>query len=139
MEDKVQNAIESYQCAGCTNGGNIDCFQPNYYGGVGCGKHSAGTIVFNLGKMFLGLPKGFCRLGFMTDLIPHIYNSFDESEGMYDMFNIPVWKYLNPQGHTLVRGLMPRLNEPFLHIYLEDCRNEISCLEITDFEIAEMD
>jgi hypothetical protein len=34
---------------------------------------------------------------------------------------------------------MPRKNEPFLHIYLENCLDKIDCLEITEEDINQMD
>ena len=40
---------------------------------------------------------------------------------------------------TLVRGFIPRRNEPFLHIFLENCLDKIDCLEITNEDIEDMD
>jgi len=84
------------------------------------------------------MPKGFDRCGVDEKLIIHIFEKFDDGWG-YNKFNIPVWKYKDDIGSTLVRGLSPRINAPFLHIFLEDCRDKIDCLEITDEDIAEMD
>jgi hypothetical protein len=94
------------------------------------------------------MPKGFNRLGCSfgdeQQLKIEIYEKFDEEEvwmGNHPMgkFNVPCWKYLNEFGHTLVRGLRPRKNEPFLHIFLEDCRDKIGGIEITKEELEEMD
>lgn len=140
MEENVKNAIEEYQCSGCMNGGGISCFEQNKVGGIGCGKHRAGTIVSGgIGKIFLGMPKGFNRLGEYNDMKPIIWDKFKDSNWEYNQFNRPVWKYLNESGHTIVRGLMPRRNEPFLHIYLENCMDKIDCLEITQEDIDKMD
>lgn len=69
-----------------------------------------------------------------------MYESFNNNvKWTYDKFNIPVWKHLNSNGHTIVRGIMPRINEIFIHIYLEDCIKKIDCLEITADDINEMD
>jgi hypothetical protein len=112
-------------------------------GGIGCGKHKAGTMVNGIGSFFLGLPKGFNRLGHLETMKPIIFNSFkDFSESgwkEYNNFNMPVWKHLDEHGNTLVRELMPRINEPFLHIFLEDCISQIHCLEISKEEIDNMD
>lgn len=116
----------------------MDC-EPNENGGVGCGHHFAGTVVGLLGKIFLGLPKGFNRLGVYEGLKPNIYEKFEDSEWKYNKWNIPVWKFLNKDGHTLVRGFMPRLSEPFIHVFLEDCMAKINCLEITQADVEEMD
>ena len=140
MEAKIKNAIEEYQCTGCVVGGDVSCFSKNETGGVGCGKHHSGTMIWpGVGNIFLGMPIGFNRLGEYTKLKPNIYNTFESSNWEYDMWNIPVWKYLSPQGHTFVRGIMPRRNEPFIHVFLENCIDKIDCLEITQDDINDMD
>lgn len=140
MKRKIKNAIEEYQCSGCVIGGDVSCFAVNQSGGIGCGKHHAGTIVYpGVGNIFLGMPKGFNRLGEYTKLKPNIYETFEASDWKYDMFNIPVWKYLSPDGHTFVRGMIPRRNDSFIHIFLEDCIDKINCLEVSQEDIDGMD
>lgn len=140
METKFRLAIEKYQCSGCVVGGDTSCFSGNPNGGIGCGKHHAGTMIFPIvGNIFLGMPIGFNRLGEYTKLKPIIYDTFESSGWKYDMFNIPVWKYLSKDGHTFVRGIMPRKNEPFIHVFLEDCMDKINCLEITQDDVDGMD
>lgn len=134
MDQKIKNAIEEYQCSGCVSGCDISCFSP-YGAGVGCGKHTAGTTIWGIGNVFLGIPKGFNRLGESKNTKPTIFEKF---ECEYDKFNVPAWKYLK-DGHTFVRGIRPRKNEPFIHIFLEDCINRIDCLEITETDIDGMD
>jgi len=147
MKTVIKNAIEEYQCSGCVSGCDIKCFQSNSNVGcgVGCGKHLAGTIILSIGKIFLGMPKGFNRLGSYNDMKPYIFEKFDDC-GWYNhndcnndcKFNIPVWKYLNENGHTLVRGISPRTNSPFIHIFLENCIDKIDCFEITKEHINSM-
>lgn len=139
METKFKLAIEEYQCAGCVVGSDVSCFEINSNGGIGCGKQHAGTMATGVGKFFLGMPMGFNRLGEYTKLKPNIYDTFESSEWKYDMWNIPVWKYLSKYGHTFVRGIMPRRNEPFIHIFLENCIDKISCLEISQDDVNSMD
>ena len=140
MKENVKNAVENYQCTGCMVGGDVSCFKGNSKGGVGCGKHYAGTgVLGGVGKIFLGLPKGFNRLGKDVELQPIIFDKFEDSDWEYNMWNVPVWKHLNEEGHTLVRGMMPRRNEPFLHIYLENCIDKINCLEISKDDVKGMD
>lgn len=136
MTQSIKDAIEHFQCPGCMNGGDIKCFKP-YIEGVGCGYHYAGTIVSSIGKIFLGLPKGFNRLGEYKDMKPRIYEKFIDSQ--YDKFNIPVWKYRDVTGATIVRGISPRINWPFIDIFLEDCMDKIKCLEITPEIHSNMD
>lgn len=140
MEKKFKEVIENYQCPGCVVGGDIECFEQNNNDGIGCGKHHAGTMTYPfVGSFFLGMPKGFNRLGKDNDLKPIIYETFESSEWKYDMWNVPVWKYKNKEGHVIVRGLMPRRNESFLHIFLEDCIDKINCIEISHDDIEGMD
>jgi hypothetical protein len=139
MEEKFKLAIEEYQCSGCISGCNISCFKPNVHGGIGCGEHYSGTIISFIGKIFLGMPKGFNRLGNHEKLKPNIYDTYESSEWKYDIFNIPVWKYLSKDGHTFVRGIMPRRNETFIHIFLENCIDKINCLEISQSDVDGMD
>lgn len=140
METIIKNAIEEYQCPGCVAGSDISCFKKNN-DGVGCGGHVAGTMMTGgVGTFFLGLPTGFNRLGFDTSLKPTIYKSFAENtEWQYDKYNVPVWKHVNKSGHTIVRGMMPRRNLTFIHLYLENCSDKINCLELTKEDLDEMD
>lgn len=139
METKFKLAIETYQCSGCISGGDISCFENINNYGIGCQKHQSGTMVSGIGNIFLGMPKGFNRLGEQFRLKPFIYDTFESSVWEYNMWNIAVWKYLSQDGHTFVRGIMPRKNEPFIHIFLENCIDKINCLEITQDDINGMD
>lgn len=140
MKTKIKKAIEEYQCSGCVSGCDISCFKPNDNGGVGCGLHHAGTMIFpGIGNIYLGMPKGFNRLGEYTKMKPMVYETLESSEWEYNKWNIPVWKYLNEKSHTIVRGICPRTNNPFIHIFLEDCMKDINCLEITQDDVDGMD
>jgi hypothetical protein len=139
MKTQVKNAIEEYQCSGCVSGSDVSCFEENESGGVGCGKHCAGTMCFGIGSFFLGMPKGFNRLGENSKLKPNIYETFESSEWEYDKWNVPVWKFLSKEGHTFVRGISPRVNRPFIHIFLENCIEKINCLEISQDDVDGMD
>lgn len=139
MNNNVKKAIEEYQCSGCVAGGDISCFKQNE-NGVGCGRHCAGTRLYGIGLLLLGMPKGFNRLGDNSKLKPNIYETFESFDwDGYDKFNIPVWKFLSPEGHTFVRGLSPRVNQSFIHIFLEDCMDKIDCLEISQEDVDNMD
>ena len=147
MDSKIKKAIIEYQCPGCIVGnGPEECFKQSEFS-VSCDNHRAGTAIMGIGKIFLGLPSGFNRLG--SDLGGgenmkiEMFKSFESANKnhlwKYNKYNIPVWKYLNNNGHTLVRGLIPRLNLPFLHIYLEDCRGQIDCFEVDQEMVDYMD
>lgn len=135
---EFKEAVEKYQCPGCIVGGDISCYESNDLGGIGCGKHMAGTIISHIGTILLGMPIGFCRLGSNTKLKPNIYQKFEDCSWYNGKYNLPVWKYLTKDGHTLVRGLSPRTNSTFIHIFLENCLDKINCLEISEEDIEYM-
>ena len=71
----------------------------------------------------------------------YIFNSFEDGnkEWAYDKFNVPIWKHLDEHNNTLVRGISPRINQTFIHIFLENCIDRIDCIEITEKDVQEMD
>ena len=109
----------------------------------GWADHVSGTFLSGIGGVLLGMPKGFNRIGSSNGMQRSvwIYETWEEKEThwRYGKFNVPCWKHLDEYGNTLVRGLSPRTNMPFLHVILGDHRDKIDCLEITAADIAEMD
>jgi hypothetical protein len=138
MKDNIKKAVEEYQCSGCVVGHNVECYGNVSIIGQGCSKHCAGTRIAGVGKLFLGMPKPFMRLGENEGMIPYIFETFSEW-GNYDKFNVPTWKYKDEHGNTLVRGMMPRKNETFIHVFLEDCLDKVNCYEITEEDIEFID
>lgn len=136
MDEKIKNVIEEYQCPGCVCGSNITCYEKG--DSLECKKHVAGTTISHIGQIFLGLPKGFNRLGFADRTTISIFESLEDGWG-YDHFNIPVWKHLDKLGNTLVRGICPRINMPWVHIFIGDWTSIIDCIEITQKHLDEMD
>lgn len=145
-KDKILEAIKEYQVPGCVNNFDDNNFEQKG-GGVEWSDHVPGTIIAPyIGMIFLGMPKPFSRMGaahkeFIDDLKINMFKDFKHLQEIctYDKFNIPCWKYRNKKGHIFVRGLMPRINRPFLHIILEDCLDKINCLELTEKDIKGMD
>lgn len=143
----IKEAIQEYQCSGCVSGSDLECgmFQQDNTAGE-CNNHSAAIYATGMGKLLLGMPCGFNRIGVGTgDMVYSeikIFASFAVFVNLwngYGKFNIPVWKYLDNHDNTLVRGLMPRVNIPFIHVILGDNIDKIDCLEITNTDIQEMD
>lgn len=145
MKEKIKNAIQKYQCPGCMDGSDFKCVMPPINEGewgVACGGHRVGTYAAGIGMILLGMPKGFNRLGSYDDMKIGIFETYEDGwqEPIgYSKWNIPTWKHLNEHGHTLIRGLSPRTNSPFLHVFLEDCMDKFDCREITADDIKEMD
>ncbi len=145
-ETALIKAIRTYQCPGCVCGHKPStCASLKKEDGYGCKNHCAGTIIEKIGKIFLGMPKGFNRLGPYNSMKLYIFKdweSFLKIHNRYDEFNIPFWKYIDDKGNLMVRGFMPRINEPFIHIIL-NCTIEkvesISCKLLTYTDIDRMD
>ena len=134
----MNNAVKEYQCPGCVCSDG-DCYK-NDGDGVGCSRHSIGTLMPGLGGVFLGMPIGFNRVGPSGKF--HKIRIYSDTASRlkkwgFDKFNVPVWKMLY-NGHTLIRGISPRTSMPFTIIVLEDCRDQVDCLEIT-VEETELD
>ncbi|GAB4343138.1 MAG: hypothetical protein Kow0089_18730 [Desulfobulbaceae bacterium] len=136
VEQLVINAVETYQCPGCVHGSDISCYEKG--DSLACNKHVAGTTISFIGRIFLGLPKGFNRLGVCDDTKINIFKTVEDGWG-FDFLNTPVWKYLDEHGNTLVRGLCPRINTPFIHVFLGNHINDIDCYEITADDLDGMD
>lgn len=124
-----KEAVQEYQCPGC-EGSFPSCFSKSEHS-CSCDKHCPGTILFGSGTIFLGLPRGFNRLGPIDNEYFKI-EIFEAWSDEFNEFNIPVWKYKDEHGNTIVRGLRPRLNQPFLHIFLGDYMDKINCFEVTE-------
>ena len=138
---KMNRWIKEYQCAGCVKGDENDgCFKAD--NGVGCYAHLSGTTIMpHIGRIFLGMKKGFNRHGPVKDMTLQLFENYQQAKSVwgYNFFNICVWKHLNEHGHTVIRGLSPRINQPFLHVILEDCIEQIDCFEITQEHLDGMD
>lgn len=146
---KIQEAVKIYRCPGCMYGPEpTNCDNYNFTVGNGdCINHCPATYFSGRGKMLLGLPKGFNRLGPLTSVDKKVWQAltifkdaerFRKGYGWYDKFNVPNWKYLDEHKNTIVRGLQPRLNTPFIHIFLGDYTAEIECITITNEDVEGM-
>lgn len=132
--------IQEYQCVSCIRCSSDNCYIESAVS-IACYNHRLGTFLSNAGNIFLGLPVGFNRPGPYERKVEifETFEGFNITWGKYDKFNCPVWKYKNEHGHIIVRGLSPRINIPFLHIFLEDCSDDIQCIEIYENDIENMD
>lgn len=140
----MNKIIKEYQCIGCVCG-YPECKAT--FNSEGCQKHTAGTYIVGVGKIFLGMPRGFNRFGALSDesktftFTMSAYETFEDfikHTGM-DKFNIPVWKHLDENGNTLVRGIAPRINKPYLCVIGGNHMDKIDCYEITSDDQEGMD
>ena len=135
IDEIIKTAVERYQCPGCVCGSDTQCYRSG--DSEACGKHVAGTLISNIGRVFLGMPKGFDRLGLCDKTKIDIFRELVNGWG-YDLFNVPIWKFRDEYGNVLVRGLCPRTNYPWIHIFLSDCMQEIDCIELSEKNISSM-
>lgn len=135
----IPKAIKNLQCSGCVNSGE-ECYSQKSNINISCHKHLAGTTVLGQGKILLGFPKGFNILGQFNNIEINVYNSFEDMnrEWGFDLFNVPVWKFLDENNNTFIRGICPRITKPFIHVVLENCLDKIECLNITVEDLAHM-
>lgn len=131
----IIEAVKEYQCPGCVCGVDAECYRKG--DSEACDKHVAGTMISGIGTIFLGMPKGFNRIGHVKNMKIDIFKNVPGGWS-YDHLNVPVWKHLDSHGNTFVRGICPRLNNPFIHIFLGNHIDEIDCIDITS-KLDEMD
>jgi hypothetical protein len=138
---ELSDIMSKYICHGCVNDSFDTCFELKFgEKDISCKNHCAGTFITGIGKILLGMPKGFNRYG-SNDIEILIYLDFNDRPPYpynYEIYNIPVCKHFDGDC-TLVRGLSPRVNKPFIHIYKGDVRDKIECLEISSTDIENMD
>lgn len=122
MDSKQQQLIEQFQCPGCVCGGDTKCdafaFEslPNMFR---CKSHVPGTTIMPGGRVSLGLPKGFDKVGLLIERpsderstnIRFITNPLKE----YDHLNVPVWA-MEKDGFLFIRTMCPRLNYTYVDI-----------------------
>ena len=94
------------------------------------------AFISEIDKIFLGVPAGFNSLGAQPNMQLNIFATLEDT--VFNKLNIPVWKFKDDNGYVIVKGMCPRINENFLYIFLEDCFDQINCLEITQQDIEGM-
>lgn len=143
MPMTMKDGIETYQCPGCVVGSDTSCGEYRDEGN-GCKAHCPGTILGS-GFVFLGLPKGFCRVGHVDMKVKakvRVFETFEKAKEVfgYDRFNVPVWAHLDKRGNTIVRLFQPRLAYSEIHVILEDCMDRLKAVHvITAEELEDMD
>lgn len=132
ISDEEKNMIEKFQCPGCSGGcdpDNCDMFKvtryENQFGGTFqlfyCESQSAGTILSGAGKIALGLPKGFDKVGAISNCLNYdkittnIRLFLSTPINFYNYLNIPVWA-MELDGYLFVRTYSPRINVGYVDI-----------------------
>ena len=120
-----EEMISEFQCPGCTNGGapasKCPAFELNSDYGHSCFSHSAGTFMGGVGRIALGLPKGFNHMPGPTR--PNgesgttllIRNWPEGTKPDWNRLNVPVWA-MEKDGFLFVRTLKPRTSAQYIDV-----------------------
>ena len=104
--------VKDFQCPGCVAGSDTDCgsflLKESEFGGFRCEGHVAGTRISMIGSIYLGLPKGFSRVG-KDHSCCSIFLYEKEQFEYYNFCTLPVWA-MEKDGYLFVRCYMPRVN-----------------------------
>jgi len=116
--------IGEMQCPGCTCGcapaAECESFKPSNDYGFKCEGHSSGTILSGVGYVYLGLPKGFNRVGAfrakgddktLNNIRLWIYPAIPE----WDFLNVPIWA-MEKDGFLYVKTYCPRINVNYVDV-----------------------
>jgi hypothetical protein len=120
----IEMMVENFQCPGCVSGVDTHCgaYKLEDTGaGKKCANHCAGTICYPAGKIALGLPKGFNKVGVLVDKVSNIRLHLDSSSFTPDNLNVAVWAMVVPyegDNYLFVRTFCPRINYSYVDIIL---------------------
>jgi hypothetical protein len=138
--------IEKFQCPGCVSGSNTSCEKyccpQTNYSGFRCGNHIPETILSPGGKICLGLPTGFNKVGQasinMGQWYIRLYNSPPKTDH-YDKFNVPVW-IMEKEGYLFVRCFSPRVNRSYVDVFKNGKKTDVKFnpIDVAEF-IDEID
>lgn len=117
--------VEKFLCPGCTCGSDSKCGSYNPVavdGNLMCGGHCPGTLVVPGGKIALGLPKGFNKVGQAEKSNIRLWSVGTKPD--WDRLNVPVWA-MEKDGFLFVRTYCPRINVGWVDVIeggkKEDC------------------
>lgn len=130
MDTKLK-MIEEFQCSGCVCGSSPEqeCFKPSEtmpkFPFFKCNAHVAGTMSLGTGSFYLGMPKGFTRVGMRSEAA---YRRTDEpgahsnirlwlkdTDPGWDRLNVAVWA-MEQDGFLFVRTYAPRINDAYIDV-----------------------
>jgi hypothetical protein len=104
--------VGKFQCVGCVGGCEPSSENVKEIGGGAwaCERHVPGTLLFPVGKVMLGLPKGFNRVRHrLIRLWPGC------GSPNWDDLNVPVWA-MEKDCHLFVRTYSPRINVTWVDV-----------------------
>jgi len=142
--EKIQlKMIEDIQCPGCIHGTNPETCKSfefhNERDFFVCKNWRPSTFMGGVGRLALGLPRGFCRTGMVEfgDTQFTYIRLHETSSVEYDKFNIPVWA-MEKDGYLYVRCYSPRCNWLFVDV-VKDGKLEQASFKDGDYEHKAVD
>ncbi len=138
--------VEDIQCPGCVCGSNTKCgsfdlkeIDPGVWT---CEGHVLGTVISRIGKVILGCPKGFNRIGPVEQktyvrLIDYILLKEHIIKHWGEPWNVAVWK-VQFKGYIFVRTFLPRKNVCFIDV-IEDAPGMYAMIPGIDMNGKEID
>jgi hypothetical protein len=151
LNDVQKEMIQNFQCSGCMSGSdtNCGCFELREHDSNGsfyCHKQYAGTTFLPGGKVYLGLPKGFNKVGDISNDVNNkrttnirLFENDSVVKQTYNFLNIPVWA-MQQDGYLFIRCYSPRVNISYVDVIKGGILQEIcpKALDVADF-IDEID
>ena len=117
--------ISDFQCLGCMLGSDpsdcesfkFDAEEAPPLNFFRCSAHCPGTIFMPGGRIYLGMPKGFNKVGALpTEGTSNTIRLWLKNNvPVWDKLNIPVWA-MEHNGFLFVRTYMPRINEGWVDV-----------------------
>lgn len=108
--------VEEFQCPGCVAGSDTKCgsfkleeFNNQFH----CSKHVPGTTMAGVGKILLGLPKGFNRTTREQGTCVRLCDKPDASH--WNNLNVAVWA-MEMDGYLFVRTYSPRVDVTWIDV-----------------------
>lgn len=137
--------IREFQCPGCSVGTYPDegceaykLDEDPYM--FHCSAWHPGTFMGGVGRIALGLPKGFLRTGAVDlEIMKHYFRLHESPEACpeFNRFNVPVWA-MEENGYLFVRTYSPRNNWLYIDV-IKDGKIEMASFTDGEFKHQAID
>jgi hypothetical protein len=138
----IIQAIKDLQCSGCVSGSDprtCDAYQAAQFDD-GCAAHCAGTTMARGGRIHLGMPKGFDKVGALhegqTDNT-RLFIDRDPSPA-WNHLNVPIW-YRYDGTYTYVRTFCPRVGVQYIDAFIGDRTADVLAANPSAHNVAEFE
>lgn len=132
MNEDQKQMIERFQCCGCVCGPDTKCSESDFENKYGfrCRAHVPGTTSVPGGRVYLGLPRGFNKVGEVREK-NNIRLWLSGSKPEWDKFNIPVWAMVSDNA-LFVRTFCPRVNISYVDVVAGGKLSDTTPFDVVD-------